>query len=401
MMHRDRLGPARPQQADPLIGQGEHDQHRRHHGEVLNAIPRIAPREESGGHQDHQPPEDSPLSRVHGFRIHDQRAELLEDHYDDGQDDAHGAGIAHLLVQERLPDHEQRGHGGISCRPAVDAGQREDHARILDGVYDHEDEQQVDGPHDQRKFHLGELGPPAHPVDFRRLVDILRDTLQLRQVSQHGERADPREAPHDAGRDDQAGISQPRGHAAFDENPAPVEETVQPRQDIEEAGPEEEPVQVTRGRLEEERPPDQNDHESRDHHGDDEQRAIEELHALVATAMDRHGHEERGDHLDHIPRAEDERQLERVPEFRVLQQVNVVLQPAELGDVGSVPPEEAVEDPAARGVVLEETDQDHHRQDEQVDFPVMFDLAQLDGLRVHFSFLMRSLIFFKTAGLYS
>jgi hypothetical protein len=295
----------------------------------------------------------------------------------------HRAGEAHVLVDEGLADHEQRRHGGHAAGPALQAGQGHDHAGVLDGVDDHKHQQQVDGAHDQRQLDLGERAPPAHAVDAARLIDVLADVLQLGQVGQHGERAHPREAPQDAGGDDQVLVAQPGRQLAGHEDAAPAQLPIQPGQQVEQAGVQQELVQVARRGLEEERAPDQHHHQAGDDHGDDKQRAIEKLHALAAAAMDAHGHHQGRDHLQHVPAAQHQGQLERLPEVGPAEDVAIVLPAHPLRDVRPVPPEEAVEDAAGRRVVLEQRHQQQRGEDEEVDLPVMPELTPLDAPRGH------------------
>ena len=166
------------------------------------------------------------------------------------------------------------------------------------------------------------------------------------------------------------------GQLARDVGPAVLQERHQ-------AGPIEELVEVAGGGLEEERAPDQHRDQSGDDHRHDEQRAVEKLHLFRRAAVDADGHQQRRDHLDHVPEAEDERQLERIPEFEVLEQVDVVLEADEFGDVRSVPAEEGVEDARAGRIVLEEPDQDQRRDDEEVDLPVVPELVGLDFFGLH------------------
>ena len=368
--------------ADPRVRDRQRDQENSERGQVELGI-HVAPADHHAADEEKDRADRVLPARIHGLGVHHGVAELLEDHDDERQDDADRAGVAHLLVEERLPDHEQRGDGGLAAGAAGDAREREDHARVLDRVDDHEHEEQVDRAHDQRQLDLRELRPPRHAVDFRGLVDVLGDALQFREVREDGERADPRKAPDDARRDDQLRVAQPRGHLPGGKR-APVKDVrVEIAQDVEQAALDQELVEVAGGRLEEERAPDQDDDEAGDDHRDDEQRAVQELHALAPAAVDRDSDQQGRDHLDHVPAAEDERELERVPELGVLQQVDVVLEADRLRNVRAVPAEEAVVDPAARGVVLEQRDQDDRRDDEEIDLPVVADLAQFDGFRGH------------------
>jgi hypothetical protein len=320
---------------------------------------------------------------VQGVPAEQQGADLLQQHDHDGQHDADRAGEAHVLLQEGLADHEQRGDGGHAARAAAHAGQGQDHARVLDGVDDHEHQQQVDGAHDQRQLDLGELGPPADAVDLARLVDLLADVLQLGQVGQHRERAHPREAPHDAGGDDQVLVAQPGRHLARHEDAAPGQLGIKADQQIEQAGAHQELVQEARGGLKEEGAPDQHHHQAGNDHGHHEQRAVEELHALAAAAVDADRHQQSGDHLDDVPAAQDQGQLERVPEVGPPHQVFVVLPAHPLRDVRPIPAEEAVDDAAGRRVVLEQRDQQQRGENEEIDLPMMLELTPFDAARRH------------------
>ena len=314
---------------------------------------------------------------------HQQAAQLLQAQHDDGQDDTDGASRAHFLGQEGFAEHEQRGHGGLAAGAAFQPGQGQDHARILDGIYDDKHQQEIDGTHDERQLDLGELAEPVDAVNLARLVDILADALQLGQMGQHGEGAYPREAPDDARGDDQAGIAQPGRHLPFHEDAAPAKRLVEVLQNAKQAGAHDELVQVARRGFKEEGTPDQHHNQAGDDHGHHKQGAVQEVHPLALAAVDAHGHEQGRNHLHHIPSAEDEGQAEGIPELGVLEQVKVVEEAHRFGNVRPVPAVEAVEDPASRRVVLEQTDQQQGGNDEEINLPVMPDLVPSDFFRCH------------------
>ena len=89
-------------------------------------------------------------------------------------------------------------------------------------------------------------------------------------------------------------------------------------EDVHQAGPVEELVEVAGGGFEEEGAPDEYGDEAGDDHGDDEEGAVEELHFFGGAAVDADGDEEGWNHLDDVPEAEDEGEFEGVPELKVL-----------------------------------------------------------------------------------
>jgi hypothetical protein len=319
-----------------------------------------------------------------GIVFQQDRADLLHGHDDKGENNADGASGAHVLVDEGLAQHEERGNGGGAAGAAVHvAAERDDHAGVLERADDDEDEHEVDRADDEGGLDLGELGPPAHAVDVGGLVDVLGDVLELGEVGEHGEGTDPGEAPDDAGDDDEMGIAEPGGAGTLNEDATPMEPGVQVTEDAEKAGPIEELVEVALGGLEEKGAPDERDDQAGSDHGDDEEQPVDVLHLFTATAVDPDGDGDGRDHLEDVPQADDEGDVERLPEVGRREQVGEILQADVFGDVATVPAVEAVEDAVGGGDILEEDDEEHRRKEEEVDLPVVLDLPPADFLNTH------------------
>ena len=325
----------------------------------LQTIPRKRGEDQQAGNEDerffveHPQPDDHGsgahrglLPRLQVFPIFHRGADFLQQHDDQTEDDTDRAGVAHFLVDERLAQHEQRGHVHLAARSALESGERDDHPGVDDRADDGEHQHQVNGAGDQRQFNAGEFAPPADAIDIARFVDVLADALQLREVGEDGERANPWEPPDDHRGHQQPRIAQPRRFGQAGKRVAPAHQRGEGVHHRVQVGELEKLVQVSIGRLKEKRTPDQCDDQRGNHHRDDEQQPVHILQFFAATPVNAHRDEQGHDHLKRVGDAEGEGVFKRVPEFRRRQQVDVVLPADRLGHVRPVPAKETVEDAA-------------------------------------------------------